>query len=81
MDHNQGKAEWKMAMNEYGDMTKEEFKKLKLGFNPPPNYEYTNTTTDITDILRIQVSDDEEFDWRRRGAVNPVSNQGKCRLS
>jgi hypothetical protein len=75
-EHNASAKSYTMAMNEFGDLTADEFGALyKTGFQ--------QTTSDF---LRAQNAPDfsdrpaneSSLDWRTKGAVTPVKNQGQC---
>ncbi|RWV90629.1 hypothetical protein GW17_00047149 [Ensete ventricosum] len=69
-----GRSYW-LGLNEFGDMSHEEFKAKYLGVstNVPrrrsssPSFRYENAA-DLP----------ESVDWRNKGAVTPVKNQGQC---
>jgi C1A family cysteine protease len=67
---------YKLAMNEFGDLTQEEFKEKMLKTKPLNNY-YMRSLNEI-DVDHVTLKDDEAFDWRDKGGVNPVQNQGQC---
>ncbi|KAK4753381.1 hypothetical protein SAY87_022179 [Trapa incisa] len=66
-----------LGLNDFADLTHEEFKKMYLGLKK-------------VDMSRRRQSSDEDFtyrevvdlpksvDWRKKGAVAPVKNQGSC---
>jgi len=58
-----------LGINMFADMTEHEYKKY-LGFKPNLNKERKGTRLNIT------VAD--SIDWRTKGVVNPVQNQGQC---
>ncbi|XP_073109176.1 senescence-specific cysteine protease SAG39-like [Elaeis guineensis] len=69
-----GNRKYKLGLNQFADMTNEEFKASHLGFKPmrltksaTGSFQYANLT-DVSDSM----------DWRTRGAVTPVKNQGSC---
>jgi len=71
--HNKGgKHTWTQGVNDYSDMTFEEFKQDKL--MAPQECSATNSFT----IPPKAVSVPESFDWTSTGMVSPVKNQGSC---
>lgn len=65
-----GLHSYELGINQFGDMTREEWAKIHLGYQPHlKKYQtpilFQNTTT-------------TSVDWRTKGAVTPVKNQGQC---
>ncbi|KAI5656734.1 hypothetical protein M9H77_25527 [Catharanthus roseus] len=66
---------YKLGLNRFADLTIDEYRSMYLG---------TRTVTEgeerISDRYLPTASDSlqESIDWRERGAVNPVKNQGNC---
>jgi C1A family cysteine protease len=58
-----------VGVNQFADMTKAEYKKM-LGYIPRP----VNANTAYTFLE--EVSFPESLDWRAKGVVTPVKNQG-----
>jgi len=75
VDHNlQGKS-WSLGVNEFADMTWDEFRSEKLGFKPVkvdgiPRYSNVD--------LNGKVTVPDSIDWVTKGAVTGVKNQGQC---
>jgi cathepsin L len=68
-----GKHTYEVALNEYADLTWEEFSSTRLGLLPaarqrkaPSTHTRSNTTLPAA------------IDWREKGAVLPAKNQGAC---
>lgn len=68
--HNGEEHDWKMAMNEFGDLTTEEFNAKYLGYAGKP----TSTTT----AASVAPDNTTSLDWVTKGAVTAVKNQGQC---
>lgn len=68
---------YSLAINEFADMTHDEFKAAKLGYKPSEHVvkkifgaKYTEVTVDPAAPASI--------DWVAKGAVTPVKNQAQC---
>jgi len=66
-----GEVTYRVELNQFADMTQAEFKKFYLGFNGAQRNAINNATALVGDAPA-------EIDWRAKGAVNPVQNQGQC---
>jgi C1A family cysteine protease len=73
-DQEQGKHTYTLAMNEFGDLTFEEFHARYTGYKGPKlNYLRSMNTANLS---HVAVAD--SIDWVEKGAVTPVKNQGQC---
>jgi C1A family cysteine protease len=70
--HNAKGLSWTLAMNEFTDLSWEEFSSTHLGFIP----EVTEPTEDVSSVGDVDAP--SSIDWTSRGAVTPVKNQGGC---
>jgi cathepsin L len=70
--HNAGPATWKMGINQFADLTKEEFKQY-LGLRPRDN-SYIRSKN-VAEVPNIPTAD---IDWTTKGAVTPVKDQAQC---
>merc|ERR1719198_1029278 len=59
-----------VGLNQFSDWTHEEYKKL-LGLKPRENH---GENAEELDTSNLQ----DSVDWRTKGAVTPVKNQGQC---
>jgi hypothetical protein len=75
-EHNAKNESFTMGMNEFGDMTWEEFRASYVGGTKPRVGEYIRSKNfgSTKPIPNIPAS----LDWRTKGAVTPVKNQGQC---
>lgn len=71
-EYSQGKHGFTMAMNAFGDMTSEEFRQVMNGFQ---NQKHKKGKT-YQEPLLLQLP--KSVDWREKGYVTPVKNQGQC---
>lgn len=71
--HNAAGHNWTMGVNEFADLTWDEFREQSLGLVSGLLRERTNGV-DLSDVLTLPA----EKDWRKEGAVTPVKNQQQC---
>jgi C1A family cysteine protease len=69
--HNAGNHTFTMGLNEFSDMTNEEFVATMTGRFPDASNEARETVEVLGDVPN-------DVDWRSKGIVNPVKNQGQC---
>jgi hypothetical protein len=74
-EHNRSGATWTMAMNEFGDMTNDEFIEKYTGYKGPSNSFARSMNAPEVDPDFVPAA---SIDWRTKGAVTPVKNQGQC---
>ena len=69
--HNAKNLTWTLGHNKFSTLTAEEYKKM-LGRLP-------RTSNIRSEIVSLQTDNlSAAVDWRTKGAVNPVQNQGQC---
>jgi C1A family cysteine protease len=70
-EHNAKGLSWTCGVNQFSDLTREEFSAMYLGYNWNPNRE-----------RRVKLLDERSVptsvDWRTTGAVTAIKNQGQC---
>jgi len=75
--HNRQNKSFVLAMNKFGDLTNQEFKQMFNGLNY--NHEVNTMTHMHSAIVPPQLRDlPASFDWRTKGAVAEVKDQGQC---
>ncbi|XP_075380368.1 procathepsin L-like isoform X1 [Mycteria americana] len=72
-EESQGQHTFRLAMNHYGDLTDKEFNWLLNGFTLARQEELV-PLFQASAVLKTPV----EVDWRAKGYVTPVKNQGHC---
>jgi len=73
--HNAGDASWTMGMNQFGDITPDEFQATYLsGYNHiERDFARSQMEADLDDVEVAAA-----IDWVSKGAVTPVKDQGQC---
>jgi len=71
-EHNNGPADWKMGLNQFADLTKDEFRSY-LGLKVRDNSYLRSKNTEP--LPKIAVND---IDWTTKGAVTSVKDQAQC---
>ncbi|XP_076930291.1 cysteine proteinase mucunain-like [Bidens hawaiensis] len=81
-EHNlSGNKTYKLGLNQFADLTNEEYRSMYLGTKADPRR--TIASMQRGEISRRYAVNGKEMfpqkvDWRERGAVTPVKNQGGC---
>ncbi|XP_058092328.1 senescence-specific cysteine protease SAG39-like [Magnolia sinica] len=71
--NNAGDRSYKLSVNEFADQTNEEFKSTHNGFKP------TQTRASrAASFMYENVTVPASMDWRKKGAVTPIKDQGQC---
>jgi C1A family cysteine protease len=71
-DHNAKNMSWTAGINEFSDMTPVQFEEVMLrGLRYPNGMPENAAVEELADPVN-------DVDWRSKGAVTPVKNQGQC---
>ncbi|EAR96135.1 papain family cysteine protease (macronuclear) [Tetrahymena thermophila SB210] len=75
-DHNSNTSHtYKLGLNQFSDMTQEEFaQKILTNHSIKSSSQKLSVSSSSTSSTSIAAS----FDWRTKGALTPVKNQGNC---
>jgi len=74
-EHNKSGASWTMGVNQFSDLTEAEFESFHMG-----GYKKTPLVAASMEGLTVKRAKDlpASVDWRDKGAVTPVKDQGSC---
>nr|AAI08032.1 Cathepsin L, 1 b [Danio rerio] len=73
-EYSYGNHTFKMGMNQFGDMTNEEFRQAMNGYTHDPN----QTSQGPLFMEPSFFAAPQQVDWRQRGYVTPVKDQKQC---
>jgi len=78
--HNAGNYTWKVGLNQFSDLTLEEFKATYLRYNPLPRTGGKHVTLEELRAMNKGPSayPSGSVDWRQKNAVTGVKDQGQC---
>jgi len=71
-EHNSGNSTWTAGINQFSDLTPAEFKEKHLSSLAVPE----GWAPAVEELFDGPIPND--IDWRSKGAVTPVKNQGQC---
>ena len=71
-EYNLGLHSYKVGLGKFADLSLDDFKNLHLGYNSHNVQKRSNHT------VWLNGSVPDSVDWRKKGAVTPVKNQGQC---
>ncbi|XP_059657329.1 senescence-specific cysteine protease SAG39-like [Cornus florida] len=73
--NNAGTKSYKLGVNEFADLTNEEFHASRNGYKMSSNMKSSKTTSfRYENVTAVPAS----MDWRKKGAVTPIKDQGQC---
>jgi cathepsin L len=72
-EHNNKNHSWKMGINRWMDLSWEEFSSSRLGI-----YDRPKSRNNALFVMPDNVPSISSLDWRTKGVVNPVKDQGQC---
>lgn len=78
-EHNSGNRTYKVGLNKFADLTNEEYRSAYLGTRSDAKRRFVKSkNASRRYAFRAGEELPESVDWRERGAVAPVKNQGTC---
>ncbi|XP_030443976.2 cysteine protease XCP2 [Syzygium oleosum] len=65
-----------LGLNEFADLTHDEFMKMYLGLKAERRRDFSGDDEESSDKDVVDLP--KSVDWRKKGAVTPIKNQGSC---
>ncbi|KAG8290266.1 hypothetical protein J6590_086369 [Homalodisca vitripennis] len=69
-----GEVSFDVEINKFADLTTQEFASMMNGYRRPEGYEKSGETFDDSEDIELA----KTVDWRKKGAVTGVKDQGQC---
>ncbi|XP_027161524.1 cysteine proteinase RD21A-like [Coffea eugenioides] len=77
-EHNAQDRPYKLGLNRFADLTNDEYRSMFVGGRMDRSTRLMNRRSNDRYALRAGDSLPESVDWRAKGAVAPVKDQGQC---
>lgn len=74
----EGNRTYKLGTNEFSDLTNDEFRASYTGYRVPSQSSSSRQSTTVSFKYQNLTEVPTSMDWREKGAVTPVKNQGQC---
>ncbi|XP_053726086.1 cathepsin La [Synchiropus splendidus] len=74
LEHTMGKHTYRLGMNHFGDMPHEEFRQMMNGYKAKKVHKVKSSMFLEPNFVELPRS----VDWREKGLVTPVKDQGQC---
>jgi len=74
--HNSKQTSYKLGVNQFADLSLEEFKELQINGFKPIKHDYIRSLNVEKNLAMIELTG--SLDWREKGAVTSIKNQGNC---
>lgn len=69
-----GNKPYKLGISEFTDLTNEEFRASRNGYKRPSPHRSSSKSFRYENVTEVASS----LDWRTKGAVTPIKDQGQC---
>ncbi|XP_077211621.1 cysteine proteinase mucunain-like [Tasmannia lanceolata] len=76
-DHNAGNHSYKLGLNRFADLSNDEYRSMYLGTKTDAKRRFTRPKSDRYSFRQGEELPDS-VDWRKKGAVAQVKDQGSC---